>query len=130
MVFPADPVIAAIVSPGLRATTAAASAASAAGTSGTISAGTPAGRVASTAMAPAATAGAAIGLAINRAAKGDVVLIAGKGHERGQYPGTSVIPFDDREVAAEVLARRVAAARADAPPAAAPDALPTDMGDL
>ena len=29
--------------------------------------------------------GAAIGLAIARAGKGDVVLIAGKGHERGQY---------------------------------------------
>jgi UDP-N-acetylmuramoyl-L-alanyl-D-glutamate--2,6-diaminopimelate ligase len=74
--------------------------------------------------------GAAIGLAIGRAAKGDVVLIAGKGHERGQYAGASVIPFDDREVAADVLARRLAAARADGPPAAAPDALSTDMGDL
>jgi UDP-N-acetylmuramoyl-L-alanyl-D-glutamate--2,6-diaminopimelate ligase len=74
--------------------------------------------------------GAAIGLAIGRAAKGDVVLIAGKGHERGQYVGTSVIPFDDREVAADVLARRPAAARADGPAAAAPDALPTDRGDL
>jgi UDP-N-acetylmuramoyl-L-alanyl-D-glutamate--2,6-diaminopimelate ligase len=74
--------------------------------------------------------GAAIGLAIGRAAKGDVVLIAGKGHERGQYTGTSVIPFDDREVAADVLARRRAAVRADGPPAAPPDALPIDMGDL
>ncbi len=53
--------------------------------------------------------GAAIGLAISSAGKGDVVLIAGKGHERGQYAGTSVIPFDDREVAAEALARRLAA---------------------
>ena len=74
--------------------------------------------------------GAAIGLAIGRAAKGDVVLIAGKGHERGQYTGTSVTPFDDREVAADVLARRLAAVRADGPPAAPPDALPIDMGDL
>jgi UDP-N-acetylmuramoyl-L-alanyl-D-glutamate--2,6-diaminopimelate ligase len=49
--------------------------------------------------------GAAIDLAIGRAGKGDVVLIAGKGHERGQYAGTTVIPFDDREVAAEALAR-------------------------
>ncbi len=49
--------------------------------------------------------GAAIDLAIGRAGKGDVVLIAGKGHERGQYAGTAVIPFDDREVAAEALAR-------------------------
>jgi UDP-N-acetylmuramoyl-L-alanyl-D-glutamate--2,6-diaminopimelate ligase len=52
--------------------------------------------------------GAAIDLAIGRAGKGDVVLIAGKGHERGQYAGTSVIPFDDREVAAEALARSLA----------------------
>jgi UDP-N-acetylmuramoyl-L-alanyl-D-glutamate--2,6-diaminopimelate ligase len=46
---------------------------------------------------------AAIRLAITGAAKGDVVLIAGKGHERGQYIAGQVIPFDDREVAAEVL---------------------------
>jgi UDP-N-acetylmuramoyl-L-alanyl-D-glutamate--2,6-diaminopimelate ligase len=46
---------------------------------------------------------AAIGLAIDRAAKGDVILIAGKGHERGQYVAGQVIPFDDREVAAEAL---------------------------
>ncbi len=46
---------------------------------------------------------AAIKLAITGAAKGDVVLIAGKGHERGQYLADQVIPFDDREVAAEVL---------------------------
>jgi UDP-N-acetylmuramoyl-L-alanyl-D-glutamate--2,6-diaminopimelate ligase len=74
--------------------------------------------------------GAAIGLAISRAAKGDVVLIAGKGHERGQYAGTSVIPFDDREVAAEMLARRPASARADGPVATPSDGLPVDMGDL
>ena len=73
---------------------------------------------------------AAIGLAISRAAKGDMVLIAGKGHERGQYVGTSVIPFDDREVAAEVLARRPAPARADGPIATLSDGLPADMGDL
>jgi UDP-N-acetylmuramoyl-L-alanyl-D-glutamate--2,6-diaminopimelate ligase len=53
--------------------------------------------------------GAAIELAIGRAAKGDVVLVAGKGHERGQYSGTSVLPFDDRETAAEAIARRLAA---------------------
>ena len=52
---------------------------------------------------------AAIGLAISGAGKGDVVLIAGKGHERGQYLGTSVIPFDDREVAADALAGQLAA---------------------
>jgi len=47
---------------------------------------------------------AAIGLAIAAAGKGDIVLVAGKGHERGQYVAGSVIPFDDREVAAEALA--------------------------
>ncbi len=53
---------------------------------------------------------AAIGLAITGAGKGDVVVIAGKGHERGQYMGSAVIPFDDREVAAAALRRRRAAA--------------------
>jgi UDP-N-acetylmuramoyl-L-alanyl-D-glutamate--2,6-diaminopimelate ligase len=51
----------------------------------------------------------AIGLAIGSAAKGDVVLVAGKGHERGQYVGGAVIPFDDREVAGQALLRRRAA---------------------
>ena len=67
---------------------------------------------------------AAIDLAIGRAGKGDVVLIAGKGHERGQYVGTTVIPFDDREVAAEALAaaaaRATSACGADAPTAGGP----------
>jgi UDP-N-acetylmuramoyl-L-alanyl-D-glutamate--2,6-diaminopimelate ligase len=48
---------------------------------------------------------AAIELAIRGAGKGDVVLVAGKGHERGQYSGGTVIPFDDREVAAAAAAR-------------------------
>ena len=46
---------------------------------------------------------AAISLAVATAGKGDVVLVAGKGHERGQYVAGSVIPFDDREVAADAL---------------------------
>jgi hypothetical protein len=33
------------------------------------------------------------------------VLIAGKGHEQGQYVAGAVIPFDDREVASEALLR-------------------------
>jgi UDP-N-acetylmuramoyl-L-alanyl-D-glutamate--2,6-diaminopimelate ligase len=49
---------------------------------------------------------AAIALAIASAGKGDVVLVAGKGHERGQYVGGAVIPFDDRAVAADALAAR------------------------
>jgi UDP-N-acetylmuramoyl-L-alanyl-D-glutamate--2,6-diaminopimelate ligase len=56
----------------------------------------------------------AIGLAIDGAAKGDVIVIAGKGHERGQYVGDEVIPFDDREVAARALADRVRTERAAA----------------
>jgi UDP-N-acetylmuramoyl-L-alanyl-D-glutamate--2,6-diaminopimelate ligase len=47
---------------------------------------------------------AAIGLAIAGAGKGDIVVVAGKGHERGQYVAGAVIPFDDREVAADALA--------------------------
>jgi UDP-N-acetylmuramoyl-L-alanyl-D-glutamate--2,6-diaminopimelate ligase len=73
---------------------------------------------------------AAIGLAIARAGKGDVVLIAGKGHERGQYAGSSVIPFDDREVAAEALARRLQAAGAGEAPGRPAGADQPGMGDL
>jgi UDP-N-acetylmuramoyl-L-alanyl-D-glutamate--2,6-diaminopimelate ligase len=47
---------------------------------------------------------AAIGLAIASAGRGDVVVLAGKGHETGQYVAGSVLPFDDRQVAAEALA--------------------------
>jgi UDP-N-acetylmuramoyl-L-alanyl-D-glutamate--2,6-diaminopimelate ligase len=46
---------------------------------------------------------AAIGLAVGRACPGDVVIVAGKGHEQGQYVGGQVLPFDDREVVREAL---------------------------
>jgi UDP-N-acetylmuramoyl-L-alanyl-D-glutamate--2,6-diaminopimelate ligase len=46
----------------------------------------------------------AIERAIAAAAPGDVVLIAGKGHEQGQDVAGSITPFDDRVVACEVLA--------------------------
>ena len=46
----------------------------------------------------------AIARAIELAGPGDVVLIAGKGHEQGQDSGGVVTPFDDRVVAREVLA--------------------------
>jgi UDP-N-acetylmuramoyl-L-alanyl-D-glutamate--2,6-diaminopimelate ligase len=50
----------------------------------------------------------AIARAIEAAAPGDVVLIAGKGHEQGQQFRDRTVPFDDREVAREAL-RRLAA---------------------
>jgi UDP-N-acetylmuramoyl-L-alanyl-D-glutamate--2,6-diaminopimelate ligase len=48
---------------------------------------------------------AAIAEALRRAHSGDVVLIAGKGHESGQEVGDVVHPFDDRVVAREELRR-------------------------
>jgi UDP-N-acetylmuramoyl-L-alanyl-D-glutamate--2,6-diaminopimelate ligase len=48
---------------------------------------------------------AAIGVAVRLAGKGDVVLVAGKGHETGQYVGGAVLPFDDAAVTAEAIAR-------------------------
>jgi UDP-N-acetylmuramoyl-L-alanyl-D-glutamate--2,6-diaminopimelate ligase len=46
---------------------------------------------------------AAIGLALRQAREGDVVIIAGKGHETYQIIGEVKRHFDDCEVAAEVL---------------------------
>jgi UDP-N-acetylmuramoyl-L-alanyl-D-glutamate--2,6-diaminopimelate ligase len=48
----------------------------------------------------------AIRLALAAASSGDVVLIAGKGHEDYQILGSQRIHFDDREVAREEAARR------------------------
>jgi UDP-N-acetylmuramoyl-L-alanyl-D-glutamate--2,6-diaminopimelate ligase len=48
----------------------------------------------------------AIEKAIAMARADDVVLIAGKGHERQQVIGDRVLPFDDCEVAVEALTRR------------------------
>jgi UDP-N-acetylmuramoyl-L-alanyl-D-glutamate--2,6-diaminopimelate ligase len=45
----------------------------------------------------------AIGAAIREARRGDMVLIAGKGHEDYQIIGTKKFHFDDREVAREVI---------------------------
>jgi UDP-N-acetylmuramoyl-L-alanyl-D-glutamate--2,6-diaminopimelate ligase len=48
---------------------------------------------------------AAISQAIRESSKGDIVLIAGKGHEDYQILGTEKVHFDDREVAAEAIRR-------------------------
>jgi UDP-N-acetylmuramoyl-L-alanyl-D-glutamate--2,6-diaminopimelate ligase len=49
--------------------------------------------------------GRAIERAIELAQPGDVVVIAGKGHEQGQEIAGRKLPFDDREVAREALRR-------------------------
>ncbi|GAA2832606.1 UDP-N-acetylmuramoyl-L-alanyl-D-glutamate--2,6-diaminopimelate ligase [Kitasatospora aburaviensis] len=51
----------------------------------------------------------AIHLAVARAQAGDTVLVAGKGHELGQYVRDEIRPFDDREVLREAIARTTAA---------------------
>ena len=48
---------------------------------------------------------AAIRIAIGEAKPGDIVLLAGKGHEKVQVLGDRTIPFDDAEVARRVLAQ-------------------------
>ena len=54
---------------------------------------------------------AAIATALANASDEDVVLIAGKGHERGQDIGGRIIPFDDVEVAAAAITRILASRR-------------------
>jgi UDP-N-acetylmuramoyl-L-alanyl-D-glutamate--2,6-diaminopimelate ligase len=46
----------------------------------------------------------AIALAMTKARAGDIVVIAGKGHEKTQTIGKQVLPFDDVAVAREALA--------------------------
>ena len=46
----------------------------------------------------------AIAAAIAEAGPGDIVLVAGKGHEQGQIVGDRVLPFDDVSVARECAA--------------------------
>ena len=67
-----------------------------------ILAGVPDGR----AVEPVLDRRTAIHEAVAEARPGDVVVVAGKGHEPGQIIGDRVEPFDDREVArAELQAR-------------------------
>ena len=48
----------------------------------------------------------AIEKAIELAQQGDVILIAGKGHEKYQVIGDRTLPFDDVAVARDALAKR------------------------
>jgi len=50
----------------------------------------------------------AIRTGISTLQQGDVLLIAGKGHETGQIVGDKVLPFSDHEAVAAALAARVA----------------------
>lgn len=50
---------------------------------------------------------AAIRTALDWARPGDLIVIAGKGHETYQIIGREVLPFDDRAVVRQILAERV-----------------------
>jgi UDP-N-acetylmuramoyl-L-alanyl-D-glutamate--2,6-diaminopimelate ligase len=52
--------------------------------------------------------GEAIAAAVADLKEGDVLLIAGKGHESGQIVGTQVLPFSDHEAVAAALKERAA----------------------
>jgi UDP-N-acetylmuramoyl-L-alanyl-D-glutamate--2,6-diaminopimelate ligase len=78
----------------------------------------PADRIARNGQGPKATPYLAIAdrrLAIERAVReakaGDLVLVAGKGHEKYQVIGSKTLPFDDVEVARAALASRRAGSK-------------------
>ena len=72
--------------------------------------GIPAGEAAASGRVPAVMTvvdrAEAIDRAVAIARAGDVVLVAGKGHEKTQHIGASVLPFDDAEVSRAALVRR------------------------
>jgi UDP-N-acetylmuramoyl-L-alanyl-D-glutamate--2,6-diaminopimelate ligase len=49
----------------------------------------------------------AVRAALDWARPGDLVVLAGKGHETYQIIGREVLPFDDRAVVRQILAERV-----------------------
>ena len=49
----------------------------------------------------------AIARAIDIAEPGDLILLAGKGHETYQIRGTTKLPFDERQIVREILTERV-----------------------
>lgn len=71
----------------------------------------PQGRVRESAVHVEVDRRTAIALAIELAVAGDVVVIAGKGHEQGQELADGVrLPFDDVTVVREILSARLASA--------------------
>ncbi len=73
--------------------------------------------------------GAAVRAAVDAAGPGDTVIVAGKGHEQGQYVADRVIPFSDVDALTDALHARAAAApiepTADPLNATTPEGTPT-----
>ena len=49
----------------------------------------------------------AIAFAVDTAAPGDILLLAGKGHEEYEIKGRSRLPFSEREIVAACMAKKV-----------------------
>ena len=45
----------------------------------------------------------AIAAAITSMAEGDILVVAGKGHEQGQIVGDTVLPFEDAAVIRDIV---------------------------